>query len=493
MMRSNQRQSVVAYGALAALAIAMGAISSATLAQETRDSQRAESARPAEPTLAERQRLVRDRLQRLESSMLKLSGLLAESEPAKAERLRDALRLAGSRRIKERIKQLTTLLETDQLSEADRQQELLLADLDALLVLLTSSLNEVERRRAERQRLEALKQAVRALIDEQTQILYRTQHVEQRAGPSNARQPGDVVSDDIAEMLRQLEQLQRIAQRSADELHRDMHESDEQGRPTVGAPQISRAVDEMQRAADRLGESDPGGARQNQLGALEELQNALDELDDALRQVRREESEETLAALEVRLESMLMRERRVFEVVVALDEKGVDNWTRVDQLQLSESAETQRGVREDCEDTRRILVDEGTTVIVPELIEQMAGDMAAVSDRLDRSDTSPETQRVLADIIALLEEVLQAVERKREADARREEQGQSAGDRPRALLPGSAELKLLRGSQLRLNQRAGELAKANAAAADDRAEAVQRLSQRQRRLADLARRMNERE
>ena len=424
--------------------------------------------------------------------MLKLSRLLAESEPAKAERLRDALRYAGSRRIKDRVETLAKLLETDQLSEADRQQELLLADLDALLTVLTNSLNEVERRRAERQRLEALKQAVRALIDEQTQILYRTQHVEQRGEPWDSSRPGAAVSDDVAEMLRQLEQLQRVAQRRADELRRDMRKPDQQERATAGAPQVDQAARDMRQAADRLGESDPSVAKQDQLSALEQLQQALDELDDALRQVRREESEETLAALEARFQSMLTREREVLEAVVALEEKGVDNWTRVDQLELSESAETQRGVHQDCEATRRILVDEGTTVIVPELMRQMAVDMAEVSALLDRSDTSPETQRALGDIIDLLEEVLGAIEQKREADARLEQEGQPPDDGPRPLLPGSAELKLLRSSQLRLNQRTREPVESSDVPAGDQAEDMRRLSQRQQRLADLARRMNER-
>ncbi len=486
-MRSNRQNPKLPPSVLIGLIIALWAAPHSAWGQTSPDAENEAEVKASRPSLSERQRVVRDRVQRLESSMLKLSRLLAEREPEKAERLRDALKYAGSRRIKARFEELTELLETDRLSEADRQQELLLADLDALLVLLTSSLNEVERRRAERQRLEALKRTIRTLLDEQTQILYRTQHVEQQV------EQADDVSKDVAEMLRQLERLQRDAQHQADELQRDMQKPDRRKRATPGSPQIGRAAENMQRAADALGESQPGEAKQEQQDALEQLRQALDELDDALRQVRREESEETLAALEARLRSMLTREQRVYAAAVALDEKGVDNWTRVDRLHLAESAETQHGVHDDCRGTLRILVDEGTTVIVPELMRQMAADMADVATRLDRSDTSPATRRVLADIIALLEEILNAVERKREEDARLEQQGgQQSGDRPRALLPGSAELKLLRSSQQRLNERTLELAVLPDALDGDQARTMQRLSQRQRRLAELARRMNER-
>jgi hypothetical protein len=488
-MRSNRQNPRISPAALLALLATLCAAASSARAQTA--SNAASEAADATPdsSLSERQHAVRDRLQRLESSMLKLSRLLAETEPAKAERLRDALEYLGSHRLKAQLQELGRLLETEQFSEAEHGQELLLTDLDALLTLLTSSLNEVERRREERQRLEAIKKAVRELVDQQTQIFYRTQHAEQRVGDAE-----EVLPADVADALRQLEQLQRDAQRRAGELQRDMQDPADQPRQTPGEPQIGRAAEHMQRAADALGESRPGAAQQDQQSALEQLQQALDELDDALRQVRREESEETLAALEARFRSMLTREQRVLAAVQALDQTGADQWTRADRLQLAEAVETQQGVRDDCAATLRILIDEGTTVIVPELLRQVGVDMADVAAALERLDTSRETQRVLSDIIALLEEVLDAIERKREQDARlAKEGGQQPGEGTRPLLPGSAELKLLRSSQLRLNERTVELAVASTASDDKQAEHMERLSQRQRRLAELARRMNERE
>ena len=483
VMRSNQQNPRPSRAALVGLMVALWAVASAALGQVPSDA----GAGTGDAPLSERQRVVRERLQRLESNMLKLSRLLAETEPEKAERLRDALDYIGGHRLKTQLEELGRLLETDELSEADRGQELLLADLDTLLMLLTSSLNEVERRREERQRLEALKRTVRELLDQQTQLFYRTQHAEQRA--EQARE----LPADVAEMLRRLERLQRDVQRQTGELQRDMRKPAEQERQTPGEPQIGRAAEHMQRAADALGESRPRPAKQDQQSALGQLQQALDELDDALRQVRREESEETLAALEARFRSMLTREQQVLAAVRALDEKGSENWARVDRLHLAEAVETQHGVREDCAATLRILVDEGTTVIVPELLRQVEVDMADVATALERFDPSRETQRVLSDIIALLEEVLEAIERKREEDARLAKEGnQQSGDGPRPLLPGSAELKLLRSSQVRLNERTVELAVASTVPEDERAADMERLSQRQRRLADLARRMNER-
>ena len=461
------------FGVDAALAQDVGALAPATQAV-------------GDEALWERQRAIRDRVQRLESSMLNLSRLLAESEPEKAERLRDALEYAGSHRIKSRLQSLTEMLETKRFSEAEQQQVELLADLDNLLKLLTSSMNELERRREERRRLEELKQAVQAMLDEQMRLFQQTRGAGERAAS------GEASEAELAEMLQRLEQLQRELQKQADEKRRELQKPPEAER-MPGTPQIEKAAGEMQQAADALGEDNTEAARDQQQAAMQDLQDALDDLEETLRQVRREESEETLAALEVRLRGMLEREMRIRESVQRLGEMDTAAWTRIERLRLSDAADAQKQTAEECRTTLRLVVDEGTTVIVPELLRQVSGDMDDLTGRLGAQDVSAGTQRVLNDVIVVLEEMLEAVERKREEDARLEKEG-GGGQRGDSspLLPGSAELKLLKNSQLRLNDRTLKLAddEPNEQAAR---QSLERLSERQRRLAELTRRMNERQ
>lgn len=459
-----------------------------------------------EASLVDRQRSIHERFVRLESTMLKLTKLLAEKEPEKAERVRSALDLSGKQRIKSRADEIVAMLRSAKFSEADNQQEKLLGDLDELLKLLTNPTNELDSRRAERQKIEQLKRQIRELIEEQTQHLYRTQHAEQKLEGEKS-ESGGAPREEAAEMLRKIEQMQRETQRKAGDVGRDMQGKNakpgEESKQRPGAEEMEKAADEMQQAADKMSEQQPADARDRQKKALDEMQKALDELDDALRQVRKEEMEETLAALEARLQQLLAREKEIRERVTALHARMAAGHDRADELALAETAQSQRDVEQEAAATLRILVDEGTTVIVPELMRQMGADMRDVADRLARADLSETTRKTIDDIITQLEEILAAVEKKRlenqqEEQDQQQQPGQQQGPQP--LLPTSAELKLMRSSQVRLMERMpdesvasdGDPAQAHAAADAQVERTARELADRQRQLADLARRMNER-
>lgn len=450
---------------------------------------------PAEDELTGRQDAVRARVQQLEGRMLKLARLLAESEPAKAERLREATDQAGTRQIKRRLEHLVQLLRSERFSDAEREQELLLADLEALLKLLTDPLNELEQRRSERQRLQEYRRTVRALMQQQLERLRETRALSETEAPTPAQ-------------MRALELRQRELEREASGLEQELQPPPgrEQGDP--GAREVGEARMAMQHAADRLGERAPDAAIPRQEAALERLQRALEELDDALRQVRREEIEETLTALEIRFKSMLTREQQVREVVQSLvrvatnDASGEGEnddpqaWGHSARLALADVAEVQQEVAADCRIALRILVDEGSTVIVPALVRQLAEEMTAVAQALSQEDIGLNTRATLDAIIRVLSDIVSAVEEKRDQD-RQAAQGGEGGEQPQGrppLLRTSAELKLLRSVQLRVNERTADLAQTAETATNPENEArFQRLSEQQAELAELARRMSERD
>lgn len=452
--------------------------------------------------LSERQRAIKDRVERLENRMLELSRLLAESQPEKAERLRDTLDLAGRRRVRLKIERLIELLDERQLSAADQRQGELIADLTALMELLTSSLNELDRLREQRERLEALQRQISEMIDEQRRLLYQTQ----RAAAEAQREQGEpepalpeaspsresAQAESLRSQIRRLEELQRRLERGAAQVAGEMMPG--AGRPETapGQDAMEQAGQRMRAAGDQLGRQSPDSAQREQHEAINQMQQAVDELEESLRQLRQEEREETLAALETRLQALLDQERRVREAVAALQQRqAAQQWTRLEELQASEAHTLQRETTDEARATLRILLDEGTTVVVPELMRQLVEDMESVVIRLERSDVSAFTTGVLDDIIAQLEEILAAVERQRDADAEApppQAQPQNR-DGSQPLLARSAELRLLRGSQVRINERTDEVAATTDAPRGETEALAQRLAERQERLAEQARRM----
>lgn len=581
--------------------LALAALALRAPAQSSRPADLPTSAPASAPVpLPDRQAAIRERVQRLEAKMLQLAQFLAETEPQQAERLRDALQKTRENRIETRLDQLVASLRAARFSDAEREQAAVISDLESVLTLLTNPANRLDERRREREALEARRRAVRALLDEQQQHLYRTQmsrqaeqyaeqvgkladeleklaerqeqlrnergdpkeHAEKQAalerqvreaeekveklaqanedpnrasGLRQAEQDAKaaasamhraaenldrnadaqetaeqqrVAQEDLHRAVRRLrdqqeqakkdadakaaEDAQRATQKKADELQKDMKSTE--GKPSPGTDQVEQAARRMQRAADDLGEQRPENAGQEQKEAISELQKAVDELENALRQVRQEEQEETLAAIESRLRGILAREEAVSQLVIELDAKGAGKWQRADELRLSDAAAGHGKALEESQAVLRILTEEGTTVIVPELIKDAVGDMEEIAVQLAKPDTGSLTRAAIADVISLLKEILGAVERKRDQNANNQQNGgqQQSGQQPSApLLPRSAELRLLRSSQIRLNERTATLAgeaDANAAQAAE----YDRLSARQRELGELTRRMNER-
>lgn len=552
-----------------------------------------------QPSLLARQQAIQERYQRLESRMLQLAQLLAESEPDKAARLRDAMDRAGQQRVKLRIEQLLRMLRAEQLSDAEREQQKIIGDLESILELLAKTGSDLDERRAERQRLENLKRAVRALMDEQSDEIQRTQQAEpaqtaaaaiarlaetleklsdrqaeaRNTGAASeeqealARETADAANElkkaadtaeesaqrdalqsaadmtqRAAEAMRQagqssgdksaaskaqreaeeqlkravkrlreeqerieqsaglhdVERGQRDLQRRTADLQREMQPSSGKQKAAPGSPNVGRAAERMQQAADRIGERQPTEAQEEQAGAMSELQNALDELEDSLRQLRKEEVEDTLAALAARFKRMLSSELEVQEILTPLAEKPRPDWTRTDEQSLNRAAKVQGETTDDAQSTLRILTDEGTTIILPELLRQLGDQMGALKDQLDRGENSPETRRSLNDVIELLQEIVGAIDdRRKQQDEQNqrggEQQGAQSNQNSEPLLRLSAELKLLKGAQMRVSSRTQELSKATGETpASDVQKTLERLSARQKELSELARRLYER-
>ncbi|MEK6644057.1 MAG: hypothetical protein AABZ08_09120 [Planctomycetota bacterium] len=282
--------------------------------------------------------------------------------------------------------------------------------------------------------------------------------------------------------------------KQSDKPSNDTPQSSDQKQDGIKQEEVEGASKLQDDAAKNLDESKPDEAAKKQDEALKKLEEAQKKLQDALEQLRKEQQEEMLAALEARFRAMLAKQIECSKASQRLVELPTAEWKRSDQLDVGEITTKQKSIGEDADATLFILKEEGTTVIFPQIVRQVRDDAREAVSLLAPTAIPADVRRLQDGIEQVLRELLDAVKKKQEEAENEEKKGGAAGqDSPQPLLPGSAELKLLRSCQLRVNT-ATQALKADRAKAGDTAEArerLQRLAKRQEEVSTMAKEMHE--
>ncbi|MEC8507819.1 MAG: hypothetical protein VXZ53_12635 [Planctomycetota bacterium] len=225
-----------------------------------------------------------------------------------------------------------------------------------------------------------------------------------------------------------------------------------------GQSQIAKAQQQMQNAANRLQNQDAEGANREQNEAIKNLNDALEEIEDRLSQLKEETQEEKLARLEARFTEMLARQQVVSAQTLELDEKQIATGTlrRSDRLALAKLASEENALAEMSQEAYDLLVEDGTSVVFPRIVEDLKTDLQQCADGLKKQRTDSLTQLVQSEVETTLEELISALQRAQKEKQENDEGGGSSGgggggNQP--LLPPSAELKALRSAQMRVNRR----------------------------------------
>jgi hypothetical protein len=130
--------------------------------------------------------------------------------------------------------------------------------------------------------------------------------------------------------------------------------------------------------------------------------------------------------------------------------------TRADYQASLGLADREGEIVEQAAVTRRLVEAEGSAVAFAEVLRQVHTDMGTVTARLRRADPGVVTVTIENDIIATLEEMIEALEKARHpAHADGPRPPREPGDRPEdpRLIDRVAELKMIRSLQLRVNAR----------------------------------------
>jgi hypothetical protein len=228
---------------------------------------------------------------------------------------------------------------------------------------------------------------------------------------------------------------------------------------------VEQAQQRMREAAERLRDDQRPEAIVQQREAERELQEAVEQLEQILRQMREEEVERSLVQLEVRLQRMLQIQLAVRGASRELAESRSAERERQIEVRSGQLAKEEQKVRVEGERALLLLEEEGSSVAFPEALEQLLVDVQQTIERLAAADLGPVTLAVQDDIVAGLEEMLEALseaQREREEKRQQEEAGQApqnmgdGGEEP--LVGALAELRLIRTLQMRVNRRTQTLA-----------------------------------
>lgn len=226
---------------------------------------------------------------------------------------------------------------------------------------------------------------------------------------------------------------------------------------TPGQQGVEGAKGAMQRAERNLRGKSANRANKDQKEAIERLEKAKEELEEILRQLREEEQLMLLEALERRFTRMRDQQSRIFKETLSLNlrMKDAEKPPRavVDKAQQLGDGEAELSA--EAEKVLEILSEEGTTVVIPDVIRDMKRDLDGLAARLRKLDAGDYTQAVQQDIIQTLDELIEVI---KEELNRKQGGGEgngdgSEGDQEENLLPTSAELKMLKSLQLRVNKR----------------------------------------
>ncbi len=246
-----------------------------------------------------------------------------------------------------------------------------------------------------------------------------------------------------------------------------------------GQKEVQAAKERLERAIEELKKKKHAEASNEQDAAIAELLKAKEKLEQILRQLREEERELVLQALETRLRDMLTRQGAVYAASISLNRIPADQQTDRHRGRSIELGRQQEEIVLDASKTLLLLKEEASSVAFPQAIEEIRADMVQVARRLGQVDVSESTLAIEKDIIEALEELVEALqaEIEKQKDKGESKPGQPGPPQEPGLVNQIAELKMLRSLQYRINRRTKRLGREVEGEAADRPDLVQQLKE----------------
>jgi hypothetical protein len=468
----------------------------------------AADAASADKLALEEQRIA-DKYKHLEEVMLQMAELSAQTDSRRAALLKKAIAQSKDQLIAVRIERLIEFLEKDQLSPAIENQTQLDQELRGLLEMLLSE-NRAKRIQSEKARLREYLKRLGNILKQEKDVQARTadrDDVKLLAGQQGkiAEKTGGLAKDIQTNEEGGLQKAEGGEENNSDDKNKgrgqnqgesqqgkdqarkevqDQQNDDQSGNPA--RKRLDAAQKRMDEARKKLEKAQHEGAAKDQEEAVKELEQAKAELEQILRQLREEEVQRVLAMLEARFRKMLEMQRDVYDGTVRLDKIPPAERTHNHEIESSRLSGKEMQIVVEVDKTLLILREDGTTVAFAEAADQMRSDMQQLVERLSQAKVSQVTQGIELDIIATLEEMIDALKKvQKDLEKNQIKPKPQSGQEDSPLVDKLAELKMIRALQMRINtrtERYSKLVEGEQAENAELVDALKRLAERQQRV-----------
>jgi hypothetical protein len=406
---------------------------------------------------ATREAQLKRRFEALARQLVIVAGRMEASDrledQAKSKALRAAAKLIRDRGVESKfdalIRNLTTpgaSRDTDLLAQVVKDNKELRDDLNAIIELLTrTNVNELRQRR---EKAEELLDRLKDLRSRQARLQALTERGRHTARELKKHQ--EKLTKETAKLLDLEARPNPLA---------DLRASDSEVADKV-REKVERANDHQRQGQRNLG-GNMARAAADAGEAVEELDGAIRELEAHLKQLRKEEREQLLAALRDLCARMLLLQGEVRDGTQALEraihrEKGRSP-TVAHVRRANDLADKEERIQVEAKRAQKLLESSATGVAFVEGFQQIHKDAGTITTRLSRTDVGDVTQAVEADVIATLKDMLAALRKALQSNNEPPTDGPSPDDnnpRPKPrLVEYLSELKMVAALQRRVNAR----------------------------------------
>jgi len=266
-----------------------------------------------------------------------------------------------------------------------------------------------------------------------------------------------------SEVFPEIADKQDVTAKAAEQLGGEMAGASKSGNQSGGGQpcqqQVANASQCMRQASGQLRNRQPGPASKEQGKAIAKLERALGEIERQLAGLGEQMQDELLIQLEEIFREMLDQQRQASAGTIKLDEREREsdgNLRRADRLALKKLAQEERELAEMAQHALDLLTEDGTSIVFPAVVADLRDNLQTVAELFDDQRTNDYTRSLQKEIETTLEELIDALQKGAGGGGKGGEKGGKKGGGSGCsppLVSNTAELKLLRALQLRVNRR----------------------------------------